>query len=56
VKGGFYGKLPSLTNTHDGNQMYTTDFRRVYATILEKWLAADSAAVLGNTFEPVPFL
>jgi uncharacterized protein (DUF1501 family) len=56
VKGGFYGKLPSLTNTHDGNQMYTTDFRRVYATILEQWLAADAAAVLGSTFEPVPFL
>jgi uncharacterized protein (DUF1501 family) len=56
VKGGFYGKLPSLTVTHDGNQMYTTDFRRVYATILERWLAADSAAVLGNTFDPVPFL
>jgi uncharacterized protein (DUF1501 family) len=56
VKGGFYGTLPSLTSLHDGNQKYTVDFRRVYATILEDWLAADPAPILGNTYAPVPFL
>jgi uncharacterized protein (DUF1501 family) len=56
VKGGFYGTLPSLTSLHDGNQKYTTDFRRVYATVLEDWLAADPAPILGNTYAPVPFL
>jgi uncharacterized protein (DUF1501 family) len=56
VKGGFYGALPSLTSLHDGNQKYTTDFRRVYSTILEDWLAADPASILGNTYAPVAFL
>jgi uncharacterized protein (DUF1501 family) len=56
VKGGFYSQLPSLTSLNDGNQKYTTDFRRVYATVLERWLGADSFPVLGGTFDPVPFL
>ncbi len=56
VKGGFYGNPPSLTNLDDGNLKYTTDFRTVYATVLERWLAADSNAVLDGTFAPVPFL
>jgi hypothetical protein len=32
------------------------DFRSVYATVLENWLAADSAPVLYGTFPTVPFL
>ena len=40
VKGGFYGEPPSLTNLDNGNLRYTTDFRSVYATVLERWLEA----------------
>lgn len=56
VKGGVYGEHPSLTNLDDGDLRYTTDFRRVYATVLDRWLNADSRNVLGNTFEPIEFL
>jgi uncharacterized protein (DUF1501 family) len=39
VKGGHYGKIPSLTTLDPGdNLLYTTDFRRVYATMIEGWL------------------
>jgi uncharacterized protein (DUF1501 family) len=52
VKGGMYGKPPSLTNLVLGDNLEsTTDFRRVYATLVQEWLGADSTQVLGQTFE-----
>jgi uncharacterized protein (DUF1501 family) len=52
VKGGMYGTAPSLTNlVLDGNLENTTDFRRVFATMIEEWMGADSAQVLGRKFE-----
>jgi len=56
VKGGVYGEYPSLTDLTDGDLKYTTDFRRVYATLLNKWLNADASTVLKNSFEPIAFL
>ena len=39
VKGGQYGAPPSLTKLDAGdNLIYTTDFRRVYATMISGWL------------------
>ena len=35
VRGGFYGQHPSLTDLDDGNMKMTTDFRRVYATMIK---------------------
>jgi uncharacterized protein (DUF1501 family) len=29
----------------------TTDFRRVYASLIQEWLGADAAKVLGQPFE-----
>src|SRR5262245_29451818 len=52
VKGGFYGRPPSLTDLDDGNLKMTTDFRRVYATMIKEWLAYDDTqAVLKGKFE-----
>jgi uncharacterized protein (DUF1501 family) len=52
VKGGLYGTAPSLTNlVLDGNLETTTDFRRVYATVIQEWMGADAAAVLGQKLE-----
>jgi uncharacterized protein (DUF1501 family) len=56
VKGGLHGSYPSLTDLDQGDLKYTTDFRRVYATLLEKWLNADSASILKNKFETMKFL
>jgi uncharacterized protein (DUF1501 family) len=52
VKGGLYGQAPSLTNlVLDGNLETTTDFRRVYATLIQEWMGVDAAAVLGQKQE-----
>lgn len=54
VKGGHYGELPSLTNLTEGdNLQYTTDFRRVYQTVIENWLGHNEPSnVLSGSFEP----
>ncbi len=51
IKGGVVGEAPSLTNLRDGDLVHTTDFRSVYATILDKWFGADSREVLRSEFE-----
>ena len=39
-----------------GNLKFKLDFRSMYATILDKWLGADSQSVLGAKFDNVGFL
>ncbi|MFP5264652.1 MAG: DUF1501 domain-containing protein [Blastocatellia bacterium] len=60
VRGGkIYGEQPSLDVTaldSAGNMRFTLDFRAVYATILDKWLGADSRSILGGSYENVGFL
>ena len=56
VRGGHYGKPVSLTNLDEGdNLIYTTDFRRVYATAIDGWLQPGAATtVLKGEFETLP--
>jgi uncharacterized protein (DUF1501 family) len=57
VAGGQYGKPPSLTDLDDGNMKFTTDYRRVYATMIKTWMGhADTAGVLRGEFEPLPLI
>lgn len=56
IRGGIYGDHPSLTNLDNGDLRHKIDFRSVYATILDRWLSADSASVLGGRFEPINFV
>jgi uncharacterized protein (DUF1501 family) len=58
VKGGLVGKHPSLKpgDLDSGDVKFHTDFRRVYATLLDGWLECDSRHVLGEKFEHVPLL
>ncbi len=56
VRGGTYGEPPSLTNLDFGNLRFTTDFRGVYATLMEKWLQAPSGTILGGQFPTLGFL
>jgi uncharacterized protein (DUF1501 family) len=51
VQGGPVGKHPSLADLDAGDLKYHTDFRRVYATLLDRWLGCDSRSVLGDKFE-----
>jgi len=39
-----------------GNLQHHTDFRRVYAAILEQWLGVSSKAVLSDVFKPLEIL
>ena len=56
VRGGLYGDHPSLTDLDFGNLKWHTDFRSVYATVLEKWLNVPSARVLGSNFDTLNFV
>jgi len=42
--------LPNLTDLDQGDLKFNTDFRSVYATVLEKWLGTDSTQVLGAKY------
>ena len=60
VRGGQYGEPVSLSGRGaDDNLQHTTDFRRVYATLMDAWLgvkgdAASPSPVLRGRFEPFP--
>lgn len=56
VKGGHYGTPVSLTELDEGdNLLYTTDFRRVYATAIDGWLRPGIAkTVLKGEFDTLP--
>jgi uncharacterized protein (DUF1501 family) len=56
VNAGPVGTYPSLSDLEMGNLKFTTDFRRVYATVLDQWLGVDSRKVLGGKYEPVEIL
>jgi uncharacterized protein (DUF1501 family) len=56
VKGGLYGEYPDLGKLDQGDLRFATDFRSVYATVIEDWLGAPSQDVLGGTFERLPFV
>ena len=54
VKGGHYGQIPSLAKLDEGdNLLHTTDFRRVYATMISGWLGhPDTRELLNGDFQP----
>ena len=56
VKGGMYGAAPDLSNTSNGNVKFGTDFRSVYATVLERWLGKPSDKILSGRFPVLPVL
>lgn len=53
-RAGLIGEHPSLTNLQDGDLRFHTDFRSVYATVLERWLGVDSQGILHGKFAHVP--
>jgi uncharacterized protein (DUF1501 family) len=57
VKGGMYGRPPSLTDLDPtGNLKYQVDFRSVYQEILGGHLGADPKEILGDTFDKLGFI
>jgi uncharacterized protein (DUF1501 family) len=55
VKAGLLGTYPSLApnDLYQGDIKYTTDFRSVYAGVLEQWLKTKSEPILGKKFQPL---
>lgn len=51
VKPGLHGVTPSLTDLDNGDLKFTTDFRGVYASVLEDWFGVESRTVLGHSFD-----
>jgi uncharacterized protein (DUF1501 family) len=56
VKGGIYGDHPELTRLDDGDLRYKIDFRTIYATMLDRWLGADSRQILGASYGSLEFI
>ena len=56
VKGGLYGQHPDLGRLNMGNLAFSTDFRNVYATVLERWLGRPSGPIVGSNFTMLPLL
>jgi uncharacterized protein (DUF1501 family) len=55
VEGGLHGRHPSLIDLDDGNLKMTTDFRRVYATMIRDWLGyKDPESILNGSFDSLP--
>lgn len=58
VRGGIYGTAPSLRVAPDNPTLentsadvrYETDFRSVYAKVIDSWLGGDSVSILGADF------
>lgn len=51
VKGGLLGKHPSMTDLVEGDLIHTTDFRTVYAGVLERWFGVESEPILGAKYD-----
>jgi len=56
IKAGVHGHAPDLASLVDGDIVHETDFRHVYATVLERWLGVGSAPLLGRNFTPLPVI
>jgi len=56
VKGGWYGQPPDLAKLSEGNAVYTTDFRSVYATVLGQVVGVDPSRFLQGSFPALGFL
>jgi uncharacterized protein (DUF1501 family) len=56
VHSGLHGPYPNLTELQDGDPRHAIDFRRIYATVLDRWLGCPSRLVLGQEFAQLPLI
>jgi uncharacterized protein (DUF1501 family) len=59
VAGGVYGSVPALNDLSSGNLKWNVDFRQVYATIIDDWIATPGAHVPllpGAPYTTLPFI
>jgi uncharacterized protein (DUF1501 family) len=53
---GMLNEMPDLSDLSDGDLNQQMDFKRVYATVLKKWLGADDLQILGKKYEYLNFI
>ncbi len=57
IHGPLHGTAPDLSSVEkNGDLTYSTDFRSVYATVLDRWLDTDADAILGSPQPRLGFL
>lgn len=56
VKGALHGTSPKLDIDRKQDLTYSTDFRQIYSTVLDRWLDCPSEKVLGQKFAPLNFI
>jgi uncharacterized protein (DUF1501 family) len=58
MKAGLLGAEPSLApaDLKDGDIQFNTDFRSVYASLLQSWLQTNSVPILGRQFPTMPIV
>jgi len=54
LRAGLHGTAPSLDLPKNADLAFSTDFRSVYASVLQNWLGSPSAPVLGQQFPLLP--
>lgn len=53
---GIINPLPNLADLDEGDLKYNIDFKKVYATVLNKWLKADDKSILQKQYEYLGFV
>jgi uncharacterized protein (DUF1501 family) len=53
---GMLNAMPDLSDLQDGDLKHKVDFKQVYATVLNQWLGADDASILGARYEKLTFI
>ena len=52
-KQGFFNEATNLSTLDNGDLIYSVDFRKIYASILDKWLNVKSESILQQRFKPL---
>lgn len=55
-KKGFLNGSPDLRKLDEGDLIHQVDFRSIYATLLNRWLAADDSRILAGKFPLLDFI
>lgn len=53
---GIYNNAPDLSNLENGDLRFQVDFREIYGTVLDKWLAVDNQSILTKKFQTLDFI
>ncbi len=56
LKGGLHGTAPSLKLDRSQDLTYSTDFRQVYSTVLDRWFSCPTTGVLEGDYRPLSFV